>query len=81
MSGDPEDEDDATLLADEDEDEDEDASDPQCTTTTPGMTKREYALRELLESERTYSKDLIFMRDLHMPLASGTCFPYGLRAS
>lgn len=63
-----EDEDDATLLADED------PSDTLCTTTTSSMTKREYALRELLESERIYSNDLIFLRDLHMPLASGAYF-------
>ncbi|KAM5537947.1 hypothetical protein V8D89_008423 [Ganoderma adspersum] len=68
---DTEDEDDATLLPDED------PSDTLCSTTS--MTKREYALRELLESERIYSNDLIFLRDLHMPLAAGqpTAFNLG----
>lgn len=64
MGADREDEDDATLLPDED------PSDMLCSTNS--MTKREYALRELLESERIYSNDLIFLRDLHMPLAAGT---------
>ncbi|KAI1786328.1 hypothetical protein LXA43DRAFT_1034219 [Ganoderma leucocontextum] len=63
-SAEPEDEDDVTLLPDAD------PSDSMCTST-PNMTKREYALLELLASERTYSNDLIFLRDLHIPLASG----------
>ncbi|PIL33688.1 hypothetical protein GSI_04312 [Ganoderma sinense ZZ0214-1] len=71
IGADMEDEDDVTLLPDED------PSDTLCATTS--MTKREYALRELLESERIYSNDLIFLRDLHMPLASGqpTAFNLG----
>ncbi|KAI1785939.1 hypothetical protein LXA43DRAFT_99031 [Ganoderma leucocontextum] len=61
------------------EDEDEvtallpsaDSSDQVCAAATSDTTKREYALLELLDSERTYASDLILIRDYQIPLASG----------
>ncbi|PIL33950.1 hypothetical protein GSI_03658 [Ganoderma sinense ZZ0214-1] len=41
------------------------------TTTTTTTTKREYALLELLASERTYASDLTLICDYQIPLASG----------
>ena len=43
----------------------------QCPTAASGTTKRDYALLELLDSERTYASDLILMREYQIPLASG----------
>lgn len=37
----------------------------------PVMTKRQYALHELLSSERAYASDLVLIRDIHVPLALG----------
>lgn len=35
------------------------------------MTKRQYALHELLSSERAYASDLALVREVHIPLALG----------
>ena len=43
----------------------------QCPTAVLDTTKRDYALLELLDSERTYASDLILIRDYQIPLASG----------
>lgn len=40
-------------------------------TAISDTTKRDYALLELLDSERTYASDLILIRDYQIPLASG----------
>ncbi|PIL33944.1 hypothetical protein GSI_03652 [Ganoderma sinense ZZ0214-1] len=40
-------------------------------SVTPDPTRREYALLELLRSERTYVSDLVLLRDYQIPLASG----------
>ncbi|KAI1791354.1 Dbl-like domain-containing protein [Ganoderma leucocontextum] len=40
-------------------------------SVTSNTTKREYALLELLRSERTYASDLVLLRDYQIPLASG----------
>ena len=37
----------------------------------PNTHEHEYALLELLRSERTYVKDLVLLRDYQIPLASG----------
>jgi hypothetical protein len=37
----------------------------------PVVSKRTHALHELLSSERAYASDLAFVRDVHIPLASG----------
>ena len=42
---------------------------------TPNTTRREYALLELLRSERTYVSDLTLLRDYQIPLALGESFP------
>jgi hypothetical protein len=39
-----------------------------------GLTKRTHALLELIESERAYASDLALIRDIHLPVALGTCF-------
>ena len=39
--------------------------------TASNTTKREYALLELLRSERTFASDLVLLRDYQIPLASG----------
>ncbi|KAM5542829.1 hypothetical protein V8D89_003493 [Ganoderma adspersum] len=46
-------------------------SNPVPATTTFNTTKREYALLELLQSERIYARDLVLLRDYQIPLASG----------
>jgi hypothetical protein len=38
-----------------------------------GLTKRTHALLELIESERAYASDLALIRDIHLPVALGTC--------
>ncbi|KAM5543285.1 hypothetical protein V8D89_003159 [Ganoderma adspersum] len=40
-------------------------------SVTPNTTRRDYALLELLRSERTYVSDLVLLRDYQIPLASG----------
>ena len=62
------DEDDATLLPPTAE-----AESPR----TSNMTRRQYALLELLKSEQTYAQDLGFLRDLHIPLATGAYLRQG----
>jgi hypothetical protein len=43
-----------------------------CLASQPtAMTKRQYALHELLSSERAYASDLALIRDIHLPLALG----------
>ena len=42
---------------------------------TPNTTRREYALLELLRSERAYASDLILLRDYQISLALGESFP------
>ncbi|KAH9935140.1 uncharacterized protein BXZ73DRAFT_45507 [Epithele typhae] len=60
-----EDEDDATLLA----------SDSVRSSATAVMSKRQYALFELVSSERAYAHDLSLIRDIHIPLALGQPIP------
>lgn len=43
-------------------------------SATLNTTRREYALLELLRSERTYASDLVLLRDYQIPLASGASF-------
>jgi len=38
-----------------------------------GLSKRTHALLELIESERAYASDLALIRDVHLPVALGTC--------
>ena len=42
-----------------------------CMIASSDTTKRDYALLELLDSERTYASDLILIRNYQIPLASG----------
>ncbi|TBU38046.1 hypothetical protein BD309DRAFT_972704 [Dichomitus squalens] len=62
IGAEPSEDDDATLLP---------PTDVTDSPRTSNMTRREHALIELLKSERTYATDLTYLRDLHMPLASG----------
>lgn len=48
------------------------ASSPSLKPSPPsGMTKRQYAMHELLSSERAYASDLALIKDIHLPLALG----------
>lgn len=48
------------------------SSSTPCIASQPtAMTKRQYALHELLSSERAYASDLALIRDIHLPLALG----------
>ena len=44
---------------------------PSLASQPTAMTKRQYALHELLSSERAYASDLALIRDIHIPLALG----------
>ena len=55
---------DITLLPSED-------SDQACGIAPSDITKRDYTLLKLQDSERTYASDLILIRDRQIPLASG----------
>jgi hypothetical protein len=48
---------------------------------TNGVTKRTHALLELIESERVYASDLALIRDVHLPVALGTCFIFTFHTS
>ncbi|KAH6914078.1 hypothetical protein BKA70DRAFT_1396886 [Coprinopsis sp. MPI-PUGE-AT-0042] len=45
------------------------------TTSHRSMSKREYALQELLSSERAYASDLSLIQQVYIPLAQGQAFP------
>ncbi|KAH7102142.1 hypothetical protein BKA62DRAFT_118078 [Auriculariales sp. MPI-PUGE-AT-0066] len=49
---------------------------PTPTTPTTKISKREHALHELLNTERSYANDLAIIRDVHIPLALGLPAPY-----
>ena len=40
------------------------------------VSKRQYALLELLESERNYASDLAIVQTCHIPMAMGECSPF-----
>lgn len=53
------------------------SSSKPCLASHPStMTKRQYALHELLSSERAYASDLALIKDIHLPLALGESFEF-----
>ncbi|EJD46907.1 hypothetical protein AURDEDRAFT_184148 [Auricularia subglabra TFB-10046 SS5] len=49
---------------------------PMSPSPSTKIAKREHALRELLDTERSYASDLAVIRDVHIPLALGLPAPF-----